>query len=287
MKKFKIKSYSKINLTLRVLKKLKNGYHQINSLITFCTLNDEIIISKTNGFKDNIKFTGKFRKGIKKESNTITKILYALRSKQILKNQYFKIYIKKNIPHGSGLGGGSANAATLLNFLNLKMKLKLNKKNIYNLSKKIGFDTPICLLRKNTFFLGKKNKIIRLNKNFNLNILIVYPNLICSTKKIYFKNKKFSKYNNLPNFNNIKKKGLINFLKEESNDLEEAVIKNYPKVKKIIDYVGLLRGCYFSRITGSGSAIIGIFRDTNSAIYAKKLIKLKFPKYWSYVSKTI
>ena len=76
-------------------------------------------------------------------------------------------------------------------------------------------------------------------------------------------------------------------MKEESNDLEEAVIKNYPKVKKIIDYVGLLRGCYFSRITGSGSAIIGIFRDTNSAIYAKKLIKLKFPKYWSYVSKTI
>ena len=75
MKKLKIKSYSKINLTLRVLKKLKNGYHQINSLITFCTLNDEIIISKTNGFKDNIKFTGKFRKrcikGIKHNNKNI------------------------------------------------------------------------------------------------------------------------------------------------------------------------------------------------------------------------
>jgi len=287
VKKFKIKSYCKINLTLRVLKKLNNGYHKIYSLITFCSLYDEIIINKINGTKDKINFLGQFKKGIKKNSNTISKILYLLRSEKILNNCYFKINVKKNIPHGSGLGGGSINAATLLNFINLKMRLNLNKNKIYQLARKIGFDTPIGLCKKNTFLFGKNNQILRFNNKFNLNILIVYPNLICSTKKIYIKNKKFSKPTKLPNFNIIKKEKLINFLKKERNDLEESAVKNYPKIRKVVNFVSLQRGCYFSRITGSGSAIIGIFRDINSAIYAKKLIKLKFPKYWSNVSKTI
>ena len=118
MKKFKIKSYCKINLTLKVLRKLNTGYHKINSLITFCSLHDEIVISKINDTKDKINFVGQFKKGIRKNLNTITKTLFLLRSKKIIKNNYFKITIKKNIPHGSGLGGGSVNAASLLTFLN-------------------------------------------------------------------------------------------------------------------------------------------------------------------------
>ena len=57
-------------------------------------------------------------------------------------------------------------------------------------------------------------------------------------------------------------KKLINFLKNENNDLEKTVIKIYPKIKKIIDYIKSQKGCYFSRITGSGSACIGIFSNT-------------------------
>jgi 4-diphosphocytidyl-2-C-methyl-D-erythritol kinase len=90
-----------------------------------------------------------------------------------------------------------------------------------------------------------------------------------------------------PNFHIKNKKQLIKFLKIEKNDLQEAVINIYPRVKKVIDYIGLQKGCYLSRITGSGSACIGIFSNTRSAIYAKKQIKLRYPKYWSVVSKTI
>jgi len=76
-------------------------------------------------------------------------------------------------------------------------------------------------------------------------------------------------------------------LKNEKNDLEKTVIKIYPKVKKIIDYIKSQKGCYFSRVTGSGSACIGIFSNMRHAIYAQKLIKLKYPKYWCAVSKTM
>ena len=76
-------------------------------------------------------------------------------------------------------------------------------------------------------------------------------------------------------------------MQKENNDLEKTVIKIYPKIGKIIDYIKSLNGCYFSRITGSGSACIGIFSNMKNAICAKKLVKLKYPNYWCVVSKTI
>ena len=287
MKNFKIKSYCKINLSLRVIKKLNNNYHNIISLITFCDLHDVISISKTRSSRDKISFSGKFKKGINKKSNTVTKILNLLRRAKLLENRTFKINIRKNIPHGSGLGGGSSNAADLLNYFNSKMKLKLSKKKIKQLANQIGFDVPVNLERQNTLLTGKRDEILRLNQKFKLNLLIVYPNLICSTKRIYEKNKKISLSTPQSFFCIKNNKKLINLLKNENNDLEETVIKIYPKVKKIIEYIKSIKGCYFSRITGSGSACFGIFSNMKNAIYAKKLIKLKYPNYWCVVSKTI
>ena len=287
MDNIKIKSYCKINLSLKILKKLNSGYHNIISLITFSDLHDVISISRIRELKDEISFSGKFKRGINKKSNTITKVLNLLRSNKLLKNQAFKINVQKNIPHGSGLGGGSSNAANLLNYFNLKMKLKLSKNKIRKLADQIGFDVSINLEKRNAFLTGKRGKILRLNQKFKLNLLIVYPNLICSTKKIYERNRKINLSKPQSFFYIKDNKKLINFLKNENNDLEKTVIKIYPKIKKIIDYIKSQKGCHFSRITGSGSACIGIFSNMRHAIYVQKLIKPKYPKYWCAVSKTI
>ena len=287
MEKFKIKSFCKINLSLRVVRKLRNGYHNIKSLVTFCDLHDEISKSRVKSSKDQVSFSGKFKKGIDKKSNTITKVLYLLRKKKFFNKQAFKINIHKNIPHGSGLGGGSSNAADLLKFFNSKMHLKLSRNEMRKIANQIGFDVPISLEKKNTFLTGKKNEIIRLFQKFGLNILIVYPNVICSTKKIYKNNKKFTFLKLRSNFCISNRNQLINFLKKENNDLEKTVIKFYPKVRKIIDLIKDQNGCYLSRITGTGSACFGIFSNMKTAILTKKLIKLKFPNYWCVVSKTI
>jgi len=287
VKNFKIKSFCKINLYLKVIKKLNNGYHNIKSLVTFCKLYDLITISEIKGMNDKISFSGKFKRGINVKKNTATKLLDLLRRNKFLKKSVFKINIKKNIPHGSGLGGGSSNAATLLNCLNKKMKLKLNNKIIKKIAKKIGFDVTIYLEDKNTFLTGKKDEMLRLKKKFGLNLLIVFPNLNCSTKKIFKKNKKLGLSKPQSFFNIKDKKQLIIYLKKQDNDLEETVTKIYPKVKIIIDFIKSQKGCYFSRITGSGSACIGIFSNMRNAIYAQKLIKLKHPKYWCAVSKTM
>ena len=244
-------------------------------------------MSKINTSKDKVIFSGKFSKGIDKKVNTVAEVLTLLRNQSFIKDQSFKINIQKNIPHGSGLGGGSSNASNLLHYFNHKMKLKLKKKKMTNLAKKIGSDVPIVLERKNTFLTGEKDKILRISKKFNLNLLIVYPNIVCSTKKVYKKcrideDKKYQFYYNKKN-----KRKLIDYLKNENNDLEKIVVKIYPKIGQIINFIKFQKGCLFSRITGSGSACIGIFSNRRNVISAKKLIKLKYPNYWCVVSKTI
>ena len=129
-------------------------------MVTFSELHDLIFISKTEKSRDVISFTGKYKKGINKKKNTITKLLHILRKNKLMRNNFFRINIQKNIPHGSGLGGGSSNAAFLLKYLNFKLKFKLTKKNINKIAKQIGFAEPICLEKRNSFITGYKNEII-------------------------------------------------------------------------------------------------------------------------------
>ena len=124
MKKFfKIKSFAKINISLNVIKKLKSKFHKIESLITFAKLYDIIYIRKIESKNHKIFFKGKFSKGIK-FNNSIQQLLTIIDKKKYIKNKKFEIKIIKNIPQKSGMGGGSMNAASLLNFL---IKKKNNK----------------------------------------------------------------------------------------------------------------------------------------------------------------
>ncbi len=286
MKKYKIKAFCKINLSLRVLKRLNNNYHSISSFVTFCDIHDLIQIRRINRLKDKVVFSGNFRKGIDLKHNTITKTLDLLRVKNLLGENFFEIEVKKNIPQGSGLGGGSSNAAALLNFFNIKNFLQIKKNEIYKIAKNVGSDVPVCLEYKNTLLTDYPDKMKRTNKKLKLIMLIVYPNIKSSTKKIYQKNKQFSeKVNKFNIFKDNKK--IINFFINEKNDLEKTVIKLYPEVSNLLQLISKQKGCYFSRITGSGSACVGIFFNKKTAIYTRNLIKLKFPKYWCVVSKTI
>ena len=160
------------------------------------------------------------------------------------------------------------------------MRLKLSKKKTLRLARYIGFDTPISLEKKNVILTGKKDEMIRFRQKLGLNILIVYPNIFCSTKKIYTKNKNFSISNDQFRFKINNKKKLINFLKREGNDLQLTSVRLYPQIKRVINLIKIQNGCYFSRITGSGSACFGIFSNIKTSIFAMKLIKSKFPKYW-------
>ena len=185
----------------------------------------------------------------------------------------------KNIPHSAGLGGGSMNAASLMKFL-LKKKLKNNFNNIAN---KIGSDVQLGSDRKNLILL-KNAKVFKTNKKILLYVVICKPNFGCSTKFIYSRLKKFTKseYNlRKQNYFNLKK--LVNY----KNDLETIAFKYYPKLRKLKIFFDSLPDLEFSRMTGSGSAIVGYFKSHKDAKKANKIIKKRYKSYWSVISKTI
>ena len=277
-----IKSYAKINLSLGVTKRLKSGYHTIESLVSFINLHDEVKIKKINNKNHKIRFLGKFSEGIK-DSNTVSKLLKILDEKKLLKNQKYFIKIKKNIPQKSGLGGGSMNASAIMRFFISKKILNFSKKNLIKLSKQIGHDVQLGLDNKNKVLYANGNLETSLRK-IRLFVVIAKPNFGCSTQTIYEGIKKYSKKRLTKGNKNYF--SLINIIKLQ-NDLEKVVFKNYPKLKNAKLFMQNLPNVSFVRMTGSGSSIVGYFLLKNEAINAVKLFKKKYKNYWCITSKTI
>ena len=264
MRVYRISSQAKINLNLNVIKKSQSKrIHLIETLVCFIKLSDKISINKINSNSHKILFTGKYSKGISKK-NTIKKLLNLLDKEKKLKNNKYRIIIKKEIPQQSGMGGGSMNAASLLSFFYKKNFLKLSDVKKYAI--KIGSDVILGLnnIPKIQYTNGSIRELDGVKKFI---VLIVKPSFGCSTKKIYLNNETFSR----GEFKNTKENILKNVILHGKNDLEKSAFKLYPALKKIKELLLKNKQAKFVRMTGSGSAIIMYF---NSNKYAKNALKI-------------
>ena len=288
--KTSLKAYGKINLYLKVIKKLKNKYHQIETLFCFFDIYDKILISSSNT-NNQIIFTGKFSKGISATHNSVLKLLNILKKYPKFNAHKFTIKIIKNLPLGSGLGGGSADASALLNFFNKRLKLNLKRRTISSICNKIGADVEPCLNTNFKLLYGASNKIFTFNKKPKLNLLLIYPNCLNPTKKIYLSNKIFSKSNNYKI--SLLKKNILNlnylfkFLNHEGNDLEQSAFKNNSVILKLLISLKKLKGCKLARMTGSGSACFAIFQNNAQLAKAIFVLKKHYKSYWIRKAKII
>ena len=276
-----IKSYSKINLTLKVNYKSRNGLHEIQTLYSWINLNDQININESKKNRDRIIFKGPFAKLVKKRNNTVLQLLKKLRELKLISN-YYSIAITKNIPVFSGLGGGTGNAAFILKFL---LKSKINNDVLSKLEKVIGTDLKLFFIRQG--YLKNLKTIIEIKKKHKFFLLLIQPKIKCSTKEIYSGVKNFSAKENF-NKKLIKSKNtFLDYLKKSRNDLQFVVERKYPLIKKLLKDINNEKGCNFSRLTGSGSVCYGLFRDRVFAIKALNKLKKKYPKFWFSLAKTI
>ena len=275
-----LKSFSKINLSLNINSKLKNGLHDIQSYYCLINLFDKIKIRKIDKKKDKVVFFGPFVKHIKKSNNSITNLLKLLRKLELISG-YYSVNVIKNIPVFSGLGGGTSNAASVLKFL---LKGKVSKKILEKVEKLIGSDLRLFFHKQGFLQNLRTIKTIKKQKLF---FLLSRPNIICSTKKIYSKVKKYSKKKKF-NFKKMKnKKGFINYILEQNNELQSIVEEEYPSIKILLKDINTEKGCYFSRMSGSGSVCYGLFNNESNAKKALNKIKTKHPKFWFSIAKTV
>jgi 4-diphosphocytidyl-2-C-methyl-D-erythritol kinase len=281
MSSSQIKSCAKINLALNVTGKLFS-LHKIESIVSFVSLHDLITIKRVYNEKHQISFNGKFSKNIKK-NNTVEKLFNILDEQKLLNNKKFQIKIEKNIPQEAGLGGGSMNAANILNFLIKKNFIKIDKKKTLKISSLIGSDVILGINPANSI-LTSKNIIKKFYKCPRFYTLLVRPNFGCSTKKIYLEVKNFTK----SKFNNPKKMMFRSeFLIKQDNALEKIAFLKYPKLKKIKSFLEKLNKPIFVRMTGSGSVIVAYYQSKRDCELAKVQLKRKFKNYWCNTSKTI
>ena len=174
----KINTYAKINLNLKISKKVEDGLHNISSLMVPINLYDSIEIKETNADVDKIQFD---KEGISEE-NTISKSLNLLRSRSNLPG-FFDIIIKKNIPTEAGLGGGSSNAAGIISTLTKKYNLQMP--TYREIAVNVGSDVPFFITGKPANIFGIGDIVNPENLQRDINMILVVPNQKISTKDAF------------------------------------------------------------------------------------------------------
>jgi len=265
----RLKAYAKINLTLDILDKRIDGYHNLNSVMQQIDLYDELT------FKENkdIVVQSEFKDDI------ILKTIYKLGESLKLEDGIF-VSVKKNIPVAAGFGSASASAAATLTALNELWDLKLGAKDLINRGAKIGADVPFCLTGGCCFISGIGETIEKM-QGVEMDIVIVKPEYSISTKDAYgmLDYKKYEK-----TFSSIKlrdKKTKKEIAENLHNDFIN-IQKN--EVKEIIEDLKN-HGALNASITGKGPGVFGIFENKNEASKAFKQLKDKYS--FVYLSKTI
>ena len=274
--KIEAAAYGKINLGLHVTGVKPNGFHNIESLVTFINLKDIIEVRTSSDLK--LSIDGPFAHTIPQDSNNI--VIQAAKFLAVEKKAHIKI--TKNLPVEAGLGGGSADAAATLSSLSKLWKIPIPK-NVEIL----GADVPICLKCEPAIIKGIGEKITPIIIPKNLPMILIKPKIGLSTKKI-FKNLTNKKNQKMPDFLGTESlESFYNYLNFLRNDLASTAIFYAPVIKEIINFLKVQGGIKYVQMSGSGTTCFGLFDTSENAKISLKKAKSHFPDMWCEITELI
>ena len=271
-----VKSPAKINLHLEIIGKREDGYHELAMIMQNIDLSDYIEFE--NNQIGEIKLKSDSKDLSLDEDNLIIKAANYI--KDISKNKELgaNIFLKKNIPIGAGLAGGSSNAAATLVGLNKLWALDLDYDTIFILSAKLGSDVPFFIEGGCQFCFGRGEILEKYSSNFDFGVILLKnPNISISTVDTY---KKYSqefcpkyfteteKTNKIRN--DLRVNGFNDFKFSEQrinvkNDLQVIVERENNSVKKALYLLSNLQNCLSFSMSGSGPTCFALFKDINIA----------------------
>ena len=257
MPSISLKSYAKINLTLKILGMRPDGFHNIESIMQTVSLFDEVKCIETPG--NSIEISCSDKKVPVGEKNICYKAAELVKKKLSI-GKGVGIDIKKSIPMEAGMGGGSSNAAAVLVGLNKMWELKLSEDELVEIAAEIGSDVPFFIIGGRCLCKGRGEIIEKIGADGRLPLqyIIVKPDVSVPTVWAY---KEWDRTQSTERRT-----------QNTGNDLEAVVINKYPVIGEIKKSL-LGAGCTSSQMTGSGSAVFGVCRDEDQG--KKVLIKIK------------
>jgi 4-diphosphocytidyl-2-C-methyl-D-erythritol kinase len=256
-------SPAKVNLLLKVISKRPDGYHNLVSIVDPISIYDSVLIKERKQNAVSVKDPS----GILPDGPTNT----IFRAAMLIKETFgihtgVEVTILKKIPMGSGLGGGSGNAATVIKELVRFWDLKIDFDELISLGRKIGSDVPLFLYGRPCVISGVGEMITPISLP-SLCYIIIYPNVVLSTREVYEGLRiVLTKEANEVTFSGpfLTARDIAEVLE---NDLEPVAFKKCPIIKTIKERL-LQSGAVGALMSGSGSAVFGIFENRDSAANA-------------------
>lgn len=272
----KIRAPAKINLSLRVVGRRADGYHLLDTIIVPVSLYDEIDMRRIRAAPghpagDLIQISCDHPLVPQGRENIVHRAAELIMRKT-RKRQPISIHIKKNIPVGAGLGGGSSDAAAALVGLNRLLQLRLSLARIEKLALALGADVPFFVRARPARARGIGERLRPLRCLPRFWSVIVYPGFPVSTEWVYrgFRQKLTKPLVNTSIATSLKSVGeLINRLE---NDLEAVTLKRYPEIG-VFKQKLLREGAPGVLMSGSGSSVFGIFASKRAAVNAFRRLR--------------
>ena len=279
-----ILSPAKLNISLNVNGLLDNSYHSISSYVFFLDLFDKLYIKKSS--LDSVIVSGLFKDDlINNGGDTIINKSISFCKNHYKINQNLIIKLEKNIPVSAGLGGGSANSASIIRyFLSESRSRNIITNETAQFSASLGSDVPACLYSKPLLMEGRGEKItlIEFNDKLDIGVVLINPKIQLSTKKVFnsfILKKSIRRKKPILNVKSIS--DLCSILKL-GNDLVKSAIEIVPEVLNILNLFKENNTCLSYGMSGSGATCYGIFRSKKEASeFKKSIVKVKETKnYW-------
>jgi 4-diphosphocytidyl-2-C-methyl-D-erythritol kinase len=272
---------AKINLTLRVVGRRPDGYHDIESLVVFASVGDALTLAAGPRLLLTVRGPTAGSSGALAD-NLVLKAANAL-AEQVRGLKYGRFVLSKRLPVAAGLGGGSADAAAALRLLARRNHLALDDGRLCEAARVTGADVPVCLDPKPRLMSGIGNLLSPPLDLLRLAAVLVNPRVAVPTKGVFERlaapravlAAKVSE-----DYPPIDRASLIEYLAARGNDLEPAAIALQPVVAEVLAALRRLRGCRLARMSGSGATCFALFDNGKAAVAAARALRDQKPAWW-------
>ncbi|MCH2391072.1 MAG: 4-(cytidine 5'-diphospho)-2-C-methyl-D-erythritol kinase [Nitrospinales bacterium] len=262
--KLKFKTPAKVNLGLHVHGKREDGFHELETIFQMVSLFDDVELELlSSGIKLECDTPGIPTD----DTNLVCKAALLLRKSYQVEGKGVSIRLKKKIPFGAGLGGGSGNAAGVLMGLNRLWDLNIEREKLFTLAAELGSDVPFFLTSPCALGKGRGERLKVLEPCSKFQVLLVFPGFPIATSWVYqnLRLKLTKRPNNISILRkNLSLSDITSLGSQLYNDLESVVIQKFPEVKVVKDELWAW-GALGVLLSGSGSTVFGIFDDPEKA----------------------
>ena len=262
--KLTFKTPAKINLGLHIHGKREDGFHELETIFQMVSLYDDVELELlSSGIKLECDTPGVPTD----DTNLVCKAALLLRQSYQVEGKGVSIRLKKKIPFGAGLGGGSGNAAGVLMGLNRLWDLNIEREKLLALAAELGSDVPFFLTSPCALGMGRGEQLKVLKPCAKFQVLLVFPGFPVATSWVYqnLKLKLTKRENNISILRkNLSLSDITSLGSRLYNDLEPVVIQRFPEVQVVKDELGAW-GALGVLLSGSGSTVFGIFDDPEKA----------------------